>query len=77
MKHLYYDFKGEHNVIDLINALPRNSYGTTVQRATIEEVVFSMSSAPNNSRNGALCDQFARLRNGSYNRTVFSVWSVP
>jgi hypothetical protein len=32
-----------HNIVtDLINALPGNSSGNTVQHATIEEVVFSV-----------------------------------
>jgi hypothetical protein len=46
-----------HTVTDFINALPGNSSVKTVQHATIDEVVFSMSSAPSNSRNGVLCDQ--------------------
>jgi hypothetical protein len=44
-------------VTDLINALPGNSSVNTAQHATIDEVVFSMSSEPSNSRNGILCDQ--------------------
>jgi hypothetical protein len=44
-------------VTDLINAMPGNSYVNTVQLATIDEAVFSMSSASSNSRNGVLCDQ--------------------
>jgi hypothetical protein len=34
-----------HIVMDLINALPGNSSVNTVQQATIDETVFSMSSA--------------------------------
>jgi hypothetical protein len=48
----------EDIVTDFINTLPGNSYVNRVQRATIDEAVFCMSSAPSNSRNGVLCDQF-------------------
>jgi hypothetical protein len=44
-------------VTDVINAFPCNSSVNTVQHATRDEVVFSMSSASSNSRNGILCDQ--------------------
>jgi hypothetical protein len=37
---------GEYTVTDLINALPSNSSVNTIQQATIDEAVFSMSSAP-------------------------------
>jgi hypothetical protein len=43
---------------DLINALPGNSSVNTVQHATIYEAVFSMSSAPSNSRITGLCNPF-------------------
>jgi hypothetical protein len=47
-----------HDVTDVINALPGNSYINTIQHAIKDEDVFSMSSAQSNSRNGVLCDQF-------------------
>jgi hypothetical protein len=47
-------------VTDVINALPGNSYVDTVKQATIDEAVFSILSAPSNSRNGILCDQLLR-----------------
>jgi hypothetical protein len=44
-------------ITDLINALPGNNYVNTVQHPTIDEAVFSISSAPSNSRNRVLSDQ--------------------
>jgi hypothetical protein len=44
-------------VTDLISALLGNSYVNTVQHATIDEAVLSVSSAPSNSRNLVLFDQ--------------------
>jgi hypothetical protein len=41
----------------LINVLPGSSSVNKVHYATIEEAVFSMSSAPSNSRNGVVYDQ--------------------
>jgi hypothetical protein len=35
-----------NNVTDFINALPGNSFVNTIQHATIDEAVFSVSSAP-------------------------------
>jgi hypothetical protein len=46
------------NVTYLINALPDSSSVNTVHYATVEEVVFSVSSAPSNGRNGVVYDQF-------------------
>jgi hypothetical protein len=43
-----------YTVTYLINALPGSSSVITVHYATIEEAVFSMSSAPSNSRNGVV-----------------------
>jgi hypothetical protein len=37
--------------------MPGNSSVNTVQHETIDEAVFSMLSAPSNSRNRVLCDQ--------------------
>jgi hypothetical protein len=44
-------------ITHLINALPGSSSVNMVHYATIEEAVFSMLSAPSNSRNRVLCDQ--------------------
>jgi hypothetical protein len=52
-------------VIDLINSLPGNSSVNTAQQATIDEAVFSMSSAPSSGGTTGLCNQF--LSNGSIN----------
>jgi hypothetical protein len=54
---MYFHWYIIHIVTDSINALPGNSYVNTVQHATIDEAVFSMSSASSNSRNRVLCDQ--------------------
>jgi hypothetical protein len=49
----------EGNILTaFINALPGNSSVNTVQYTTIEEAVFTMSSAPSNGRNAVLSDQF-------------------
>jgi hypothetical protein len=50
---------------DLINVLPGNSSVNTVQHAAIDEVVFSMSSAPNSGGTTGFCNLF--LSNGSVN----------
>jgi hypothetical protein len=63
-------------VTDLIIALPGNSYVNTVQHATIDVAVFSMSSALSNSRNGVLCDQLIGYAT-VLTTELFSVWSVP
>jgi hypothetical protein len=55
----------QHIVTDLINALPGNSFVNTVQHATIDEAVFSMSSAPSSGGTTGLCNPF--LSNGSVN----------
>jgi hypothetical protein len=52
-------------VTDFINALPGNSSVNTVEQATIDEAVFSMSSAPSSSGTTELCIPF--LSNGSVN----------
>jgi hypothetical protein len=44
-------------VMDLINVLLGNSFVNTNRGNNRRETVFSMSSAPSNSRNGVLCDQ--------------------
>jgi hypothetical protein len=54
-----------HNVTNLINALPGNSSVNAVQQATIDEAVFSMSSAPSSGGTTGLCNPF--LSNGSVN----------
>jgi hypothetical protein len=82
----------EHIVTDLMNALPGNSSVNTVQHATIDEALFSMSSAPSSGGEMGLCNPL--LGNGSVNsfphigpcyesgdiinniETVFSVGSV-
>jgi hypothetical protein len=56
----------EKNILtDLINALSGNSSVNTVQYATIDEAVFSMSSAPSSGGTTGLCNSF--LSNGSVN----------
>jgi hypothetical protein len=52
-------------VTDLINALPGNSSVNTVQHATIDEAVFSMSSAPSSGGKTGLCNPFLSI--GSVN----------
>jgi hypothetical protein len=52
-------------VTGFINALPGNSSVNTVQHATIDEAVFSTSSAPSSGGTTRLCNQF--LSNGSVN----------
>jgi hypothetical protein len=52
-------------VTDLINALPGNSSVNTIQHATIDEAVFSMSSAPSSGGKTELCNPL--LGNGSVN----------
>jgi hypothetical protein len=54
-----------HTVTDLINALPGNSSVNTAQHATIDEAVFSMSSAPSSGGTSVTCNPF--LSNGSVN----------
>jgi hypothetical protein len=51
--------------MDLINALQGNTSVNTVQHATIEEAVFSMSSAPSSDGTTGLCTPL--LGNGSVN----------
>jgi hypothetical protein len=60
--HLFTDL---YIVTDLINALPGNSSVNTVQHATIDEGVFSMSSEPCSGGTTRLCNPF--LSNGSVN----------
>jgi hypothetical protein len=48
-----------------MNALPGNSSVNTVQRATIDEAVFSTSSAPSRGGTTGLCNPV--LSNGSVN----------
>jgi hypothetical protein len=51
-----------HNIVtDLVNALPGNSSVNTVQHATIEEAVFSMSSAPSSSGTTGLSNPFLSI----------------
>jgi hypothetical protein len=52
-------------VTDLINTLPGNSSVNVVQHATIDEVVFSMSSTLSSGGITGLCNPF--LSNGSVN----------
>jgi hypothetical protein len=52
-------------VTDLINALPSNGSVNTVQHAAIDEVVFSVSSAPSSDGTAGLCNPFRS--NGSVN----------
>jgi hypothetical protein len=54
--------KDEDTVTDSINALPGNSSVNTVHHATIDEAVFSMSSAPSSGGTTGLCNPF--LNNG-------------
>jgi hypothetical protein len=63
MQRVYYLIY--YNITDLINALPGNSSINTVQHATIDEAVFSMSSAPSSGGTTELCKPF--LSNGSVN----------
>jgi hypothetical protein len=44
-------------VTHFINAWPDNSYVNTIESATVDEAVFSMSSAPSNCRNGTLFER--------------------
>jgi hypothetical protein len=53
------------SVTDLINALPDNSYVNKVQHASIDQAVFSISSAPSNGGTTGLSNLF--LSNGSAN----------
>jgi hypothetical protein len=55
----------KHIVMDLINVLPGNISVNTVQHATIDEAVFSMSSAPSSCGTTGLCNPF--LSNGYVN----------
>jgi hypothetical protein len=52
----------------VINALPGNSFVNTVQHATVDEAVFSISSAPSSGGTRGLYDQF--LSNGSVNNSA-------
>jgi hypothetical protein len=52
-------------VTDFINALPDNSSLNTVQHATIDEALFSVSSAPSSGGTALLCNPF--LSKGSVN----------
>jgi hypothetical protein len=56
--HDYGKDNHDNNVTDLINALPGNSSLNTVQLATIDEAVFSMSSALNSGGITGLCNPF-------------------
>jgi hypothetical protein len=60
-----HDLKSAVRKTDLMNRLPGNSSVNMIQYATIDEVVFSMSSAPSSSRATGLCNPF--LCNGSVN----------
>jgi hypothetical protein len=62
-------------VTDLIKTLPGSSSVNTIDCVTIEETVFSMSSAPSNSKNGVLCDQLLGTQR-FLNITVLLMWSV-
>jgi hypothetical protein len=66
----------QHIITDLINALPGNSSVNTVQHATIEEAVFSMSSTPNNGVVQPVSKQ--RLCKHTSAKSVISatVWTV-
>jgi hypothetical protein len=52
-------------VTDLMNVLPGNSSVNTVQHATIDEAMFSMSSALSSGGTTGLCNPF--LSNDSVN----------
>jgi hypothetical protein len=52
-------------VTDLINALPGNPSVNTVQQPTIDEALFSKSSAASSGGTMGLCNPF--LNNGSVN----------
>jgi hypothetical protein len=58
-------FEGDNIVRDLINVLPGNSSVNTVQHATVDEAVFSMSSTLSSGGTMGLCNPF--LSNGSVN----------
>jgi hypothetical protein len=61
----------EYLVKDLSNALPGNSSVNTVQHVTINEAVFSMSSAPNSCGTTGLCNPSSLVREGApQNKTV-------
>jgi hypothetical protein len=47
-------------ITDLMNALPGNSSVNTVQQATIDEALFSISSAPSSGGRAGLCNPFLR-----------------
>jgi hypothetical protein len=52
-----------HNIVtDLINALPGNSSANTVQHATIEEAVFSVSAVTSRSGGWWSHDMFPVMR---------------
>jgi hypothetical protein len=51
-------------VTHLINVLPGSSSVNMVHYATLEEAVFSMSSASSNSRHRVLCDQLLGYATG-------------
>jgi hypothetical protein len=59
-KILFYgkDYFVVNTVTDLINALPGNSSLNTVQHATTNESVFSMSSEPSSGGTTGLCNPF-------------------
>jgi hypothetical protein len=61
-----------HIVTDLINALPGNSSVNTIQHATIDEDVFSMSSAPSSGGATGLCNLI--LSNSSVNTLPRKWW---
>jgi hypothetical protein len=46
------------NVTDSINTLPVNSSVNTVQHATVDEAVFSMSSVPSSGEQGGCATHF-------------------
>jgi hypothetical protein len=55
----HFFFKIHFNIVtDLTNALPGNRSVNTVQHATIDEDVFSMSSAPSRGGRTGLCNRF-------------------
>jgi hypothetical protein len=48
----------DDNVTDLISAFPGNSSVNMVQHATIDQAVFSMSSATSSGETAGLCNPF-------------------
>jgi hypothetical protein len=59
-------YVGSNDIVkDLLNALTGSNSVNTVQHATIDEAVFSMSSAPSRGGTTGLCNPFLKI--GSVN----------